>query len=314
MRAVVSCVVIAACAACQTPDETGGVSPAAVQSIATQNAGTTTYLDLVADSPSEDVREICSDWYGNNLCVEVTEVQLEAAVVDDAPDLLFLQEMWDQAGCDDDDRPGDANEAPFVCSLGSASQLERVLPADWFWGCAGGYPDNCIAFPPTTATPSGCDRQDCSSLVVSNPADCGDEGRIAYWAIDTAAGPLVAVVVHTNAGAFEDDAACRVAQLESIAEVLAALPADTSIAMAGDFNLDPDLYESADAAAFEALVSGLKLAWLGGYDASHRITHVKLDHVLVRGAAVAPELACEARYLDEGEPDVMLDHAWVMCR
>jgi hypothetical protein len=24
--------------------------------------------------------------------------------------------------------------------------------------------------------------------------------------------------------------------------------------------------------------------------------------------------SCEARYLDEGESDVMLDHAWVGCR
>jgi endonuclease/exonuclease/phosphatase (EEP) superfamily protein YafD len=124
----------------------------------------------------------------------------------------------------------------------------------------------------------------------------------------------VAVVVHTNAGAFEDDIACRAQQLVHIRGVLAALPAETSIAMAGDFNLDPELYQSEDAAAFEALVAELGLSRLGGYQESHRISHVTLDHLLVRGPALALEPSCEARYLDEGEPEVMLDHAWVMCR
>ncbi len=314
MRAALSGMVFAACAACLPSDETGDVSVPAVLSVATQNAGTTTYLDMVADSPSDDVREVCADWYDNNLCLAGTEALLADAVVQDAPDLLFLQEMWNQHGCVEEDRPGEVNVEPYACSLGLDPQPARVLPVDWWWGCASGYPDNCIAFPPQLATPSGCDGQDCSELLVSNPAGCGSDGRIAYWELDTAAGPLVAVVVHANAGAFEDDAACRVAQLESITEVLAALPTDTSIAMAGDFNLDPEIYESADGPAFEALISALGLTWLGGYGESHRISHVKLDHVLVRGATVASGLDCDARYLDEGEPDVMLDHALVMCR
>jgi hypothetical protein len=314
MRIAVSTLIIAVCGACQHADDTAAVSSPPVLSIATQNAGTTTYLDMVADSPAEAVREVCSTWYSNNLCVEGTETQLADAVSQEAPDLLFLQEMWDQASCDDDDRPGEANLAPFVCSLGSDNQLSRVLPADWWWGCAGGYPDNCVAFPPALTTPTGCDGQDCSSLVVSHDGGCGDPGRIAYWELDTSAGPLVAVVVHTNAGMFEDDIACRAQQLDSIAAVLAALPPETSIAMAGDFNLDPELYESGDAEAFASLVADLGLSWLGGYDESHRISHVKLDHVLVRGAALATGQVCEARYLDEGEADVMLDHAWVGCR
>ena len=300
---------------CQPSDDSAAVvvTPA-VGSVATQNAGTTTYLDLVADSPSEDVREVCSSWYSNNLCVDETELQLAEAVAGETPDLLFLQEMWNQAHCDDDDRPAEVNQAPFVCSLGSDLQPSRVLPGDWWWGCAGGYPDNCIAFPPSLATPSGCEGQDCSALVVSNEAGCGDTGRVAYWELDSADGPLVAVVVHTAAGMFEDDIACRVQQLESIQAVLEALPADTSIVMAGDFNLDPDLYVSDDAAAFSSLGSSLGLSWLGGYDESHRISHVRLDHVLVRGPAVAQKMSCEIRYLDEGQEDVMLDHGWLMCR
>lgn len=298
--------------ACQPAADTG--TEPALLSIATQNTGTTTYLDLVADSPSEEVRQVCSDWYENNLCLAGTEALLAEAVTQDAPGLLFLEEVWEQSGCDDPERPAEVNEAPFVCSQGVARQPSRLLPPGWWWGCAAGYPDNCIAFPPSLATPTGCDGQDCSALVVSNPAGCGSDGRIAYWELETTAGSLVAVVVHTAAGMFEDEIACRVAQLESIQAVLGALPADTSIAMAGDFNLDPEYYESADAVAFVAMVEALGLTWLGGYEESHRISHVRLDHVLVRGPAVASGLACEARYLDEGGPDVMLDHAWVVCR
>jgi hypothetical protein len=300
--------------ACQPPLDTGEAPAPAVASLATQNTGTTTWLDVVADSPSEELRQVCSDWYDNNLCVEGTETLVGAAVVEDAPDLLFLQEVWDQRNCAEAGRPDEVNEAPYACSLGDDPQPARLLPTDWWWGCAAGYPDNCIAFPPSTATPAGCDGQDCSALVEDLDAGCGSVGRIATWALETEAGPLVAVVVHTNAGAFEDDIACRARQLEAIQVVLEALPAETSIAMAGDFNLDPALYEGADAEAFRSLVEALGLRWLEGYEESHRISHVKLDHLLVRGPALPSELDCTARYLDEGEPDVMLDHAWVGCR
>jgi hypothetical protein len=301
--------------ACTPASDDSGVGPSPViTGLATQNAGTTTYLDLVADSPSEEVREVCSSWYDNNLCLSVTEDLVTAAVATELPDLLFLQEVWDQRSCDDDDRPGDANEAPYACSLGSEAQPGRLLPGDWWWGCAQGYPDNCIAFPPSLATPVGCTGQDCSVLVEDLDAACGSPGRIASWELETAAGPLLAVVVHTNAGAFEDDLACRAQQLEALQARLEALPAETSIAVAGDFNLDPALYEGADAEAFEVLVSATGLTRLGGYEQSHRISHVMLDHVLVRGAVVDVAASCEARYLDEGESDVMLDHAWVGCR
>jgi hypothetical protein len=294
-------------AACPpTPaSDTDSAPELSLRSLGTLNAGTTTYLDLVADSPSEEVREVCASWYDNNLCLAGTEALVTDAVSLELPDLLFLQEVWDQRGCVEEGRPAEVNAAPYACSLGLEQQPARLLPPDWWWGCA---------FPPSTATPSGCDGQDCSALMDSLEAGCGDAGRIATWAIETAAGPLAAVVVHTNAGAFEDDIACRAQQLQRITEFLAHLPDDHAIAMAGDFNLDPDLYEGEDADMFGAMVEVLGLERLGGYDESHRISHATLDHVLVRGAAVSSEIGCTARYLDEGEPEVMLDHAWVMCR
>jgi len=125
---------------------------------------------------------------------------------------------------------------------------------------------------------------------------------------------LVAVVVHTSAGMEADDVTCRADQLGSIQAVLEAYPSDTSIVMAGDFNLDPEYYTGADAEAMGDLAETLGLETLETDGETHRISHVRLDWVLVRGGAVASEMGCAVRFLDEGEDDLMLDHGWVMCR
>ncbi len=303
----------AALAGC-TPEEDTAAPASALTALATQNVGTTTWLDLVAGSPSEDVRQVCSDWYDNNLCLGETETLVAEAIAQDTLGLIFLQEVWEQARCEGEERSEEVNGEPYACAQGEDPQPERLLGDDWQWGCAEGYPDNCVAVHRELAELGGCDGRDCSALVLSNPAACGADGRIASIEIETEAGALVAVVVHANAGVEEDDVACRAEQLASIQAVLEAYPSDTSIAMAGDFNLDPDYYEGADAVAFEALRQALGLSWLPSDGETHRISHVRLDHVLVRGTAVASDLACEVRFLDEGRENVMLDHGWVACR
>ncbi len=300
--------------------DAGSAPAAALTSLATQNAGTTTWLDLVADSPSEAVRENCSSYYSNNLCWLESEGYLLAAVEDDGPDLVFLQEMWDMPGCHEVERPDEVNQAPYACG-GSGSQLERVLPEGYDYACAAGYPDNCIAFRQGTmelrspeGTQASCDGRDCSDFLVSNPADCGGDGRIAWMSADTEAGALALVVVHAAAGAVAEDLECRAAQLQSIQAVLEALPEDTSIAMAGDFNLDPEIYEGVDAQTFAELQESLGLTRLEADQATHLISHVSLDHLLIRGPVVAGDLSCKVRFLDEGQQDTMFDHGFVSCR
>ena len=304
-------VLILLLAACTAGDDSAASTPA-VQSLATQNTGTSTSLSVVSDSPDEDVRAEAEAWYGNNLCRLGTEAILRDTIVAEEPDLLFLEETWYQPNCDAEGRPPEMAQDPWVCSAGDGWQLERLLPAEWSWACAAGYPDNCLAFAPGLAPATGCDGRDCSALMVSNPAACGPDGRIAYLELDTAAGPLVAVVVHTSAGITLDDMDCRAAQLESIQAVLATLPAETSIAMAGDFNLDTDLFDGADAQAYAELIAALGLTELEQSEETHRVSHLRIDHLLVRGPAVA-QPACTVRFLDAEADEQMMDHGWVGC-
>ncbi|MFH1467620.1 MAG: endonuclease/exonuclease/phosphatase family protein [Pseudomonadota bacterium] len=299
-------------AACAPPEDSAAPTPA-VLSLATQNAGTSTSMAVVSDSPDDATRAEAEAWYDNNLCRTGSEAILRDTLAAEQPDLFFLQEAWHQPNCDEEGRPPEMAEAPWVCSAGDGWQMERLLPDDWSWACAAGYPDNCLTFSPSLATPAGCDGRDCSALLLPSPAPCGAEGRIAYLPLDTAAGPLVAVVVHTNAGVFADDIDCRAAQLQGIQEVLAALPTATSVAMAGDFNLDPAVFEGADAAAYAALMEAVGLTELDQPEDTHRVSHMRLDHVLVRGAAVAKP-ACSVRFLDAQAEEQMMDHGWVGCR
>ncbi len=309
---------LAGLAGCDDPADSA--APPALTSLSTQNAGTTTWLSYVADAPDEALRQDCSDWYHNNLCLLESEQQLAAALASDLADLVFLQEMWDQTGCEEEGRPAEVNQEPYVCAAGQAPQPERVLPSGYAWACAAGYPDNCLLFregllelQAPAGTEAACQGSDCSSFLVSNPASCGDDGRIAYLLAESASGPLAVVVVHANAGVLTDDLTCRAQQLQAIEQVLQALPGETSIAMAGDFNLDPALYEGEDAQALQAMVSSLGLQRWEPETYTHRISQTSLDLVWVRGAALPAQASCAVRFADDGADYVMFDHGMVSC-
>ncbi|MBT3223280.1 MAG: hypothetical protein HN348_29760, partial [Proteobacteria bacterium] len=199
-------------------------------------------------------------------------------------------------------------------------QIERVLPDGYAYGCASGYPDNCIAFREEhfeLTAPDGvsaaCNGIDCSTYVVSNPADCSVDGRIALLEGKSEDVPFILAVVHANAGVDPEDAACRHSQLKSIESVLLDKPSDTPIIIAGDFNLDPDIYATEDVDAFNEMLESLQLTWLPVDDNTHLISQFKLDHVMVRGLSSLREADCSARYLDENEDNVLFDHAFVLC-
>ena len=292
----------------------------AITKVATQNAGTTSFLDLVASEPPLEVRQNCTEYYSNNLCLVESEQILLSAIETDQPDVVFLQEMFNQEECADVTRPAEVNEAPYACGAGDSPQIERVLPDGYSYGCATGYPDNCIAFRDNLfelTAPDGvsasCDGIDCSTFMVSNPAECSVDGRIAYLQGESEGVPFVLVVVHANAGVNPEDAECRRAQLESIEAVLLEKSSDTPLVIAGDFNLDPNLYATEDAVAFIDMLDSLKLTWLPVDGNTHLISQIKLDHVLTRGLLGLGGADCSVRFLDEGEDHVLFDHAFVLC-
>jgi len=287
-------------------------------SVATQNAGTTRFLDFLAASP---LRPLCTEWYGNNLCTVDSEAALAAALAEARPDVLMLQEVWDQRGCGADGRPAEADAEPFSCSAGDAHQLERVLPADYRWACATGYPDNCVAFVPSAlsperdGSPAACAGRDCSVAVHDVQAGCSRDGRIAWLEGRTAEGPAALVVVHTLAGPpGGEDEACRAQQLDAAREALAALPPETLLLMAGDFNFDPAGSDGPDAAALAALREELGLARLPDDGPTHRMLGTDLDLVLARGWPAGAGATCRVGFVDEGAEVPMFDHALVDCR
>ena len=294
-----------------TPEPTRGFGV-----IATQNVGTTPFLKILAASPH---RQACEEWYDNNLCTMDVEVAFGAVVQADRPDVLMLQEVWDQRRCDEPRRPEEARKEPYACALGKLHQLERILPVEYHYACATGYPDNCIAFLPDVfvpeaddATATGAER-DQSGAMRPVQADCGRPGRIAWLRGQSTSGTTVLVVVHTNAGFSVDDGECRGLQLAALRSDLMDLPADAAIFVAGDFNFDPSTAEGPDADALAALVEDLSLVRLRGSGPTHRLLKSELDHIWVRGWQLGEKASCQVIYPDEADAVPMFDHGYVTC-
>lgn len=290
--------------------DTGEASPVAtdVLVVATQNAGTTPFLDLIESS---DLRDVCEAHYSNNLCTLDAEEALRDALSAERPHVVFLQEMWDRTGCDDADRPGEAQRAPFVCSA-TGSQLVRVLPGSMSWACGTAYPDNCIAWDPARFAPGGaCDGRDCSAAMTDLTFDCSQEGRIALVDGTLDGAPATLVVAHTNAGPSDDDQACRAEQLGIVQAALEAR-ADRVWLLGGDVNHDPAVGTGADAQAFATLLAATgAVRWPDDGDTS-RLLPSDLDVVVAKG--LARDASCAVRFVDEDRSPVMFDHALVVCR
>ena len=297
-------------------DEEGPRPPAlvALHVVATQNAGTTELMDLLVFS---ELRPVCSESYGNNLCTVDSERLLADALLGAAPQVLFLEEVWEQARCAEPGRPPEANLPPFACSAGDTSQLARILPPGLRWACAAGYPDNCVAFHPDAFEPTlgeACRDRDCSPAMMDIDAGCGPPGRIAALAGRTASGDATLVVVHTSAGIESDDRACRATQLGALREFLGALPNDRVLLVGGDFNFDPQQDSGPDVDAYDRLLSDLSLVRLPDDGETHRLLLRDYDLVLARGWS-AP--GCRVSFVDplEAGPEIvpMLDHGLVVC-
>lgn len=289
--------------------------------VATQNAGTTPFLDLIEEAPH---REACDDWYGNNLCTNDTESILAEAISAEKPGILMLQEVWDQRRCSAPERPEEVDEPPFVCSMSEGHQLLRVLPEGYEFACAEGARDalTCVAFDTSVfqaETADGieavCPERDCSEHMIVTRSDCEElDGQVAFLRGTLDQGPAVITVVHLFAGLVAGGSDCRAAQLRAGQEALAELPDDIPILIAGDFNFDPSITTTADAVALEQLIEALDLVRLPTDGTTHRIFEVTIDLVFSRGWPGADSARCETRYLDGDDEPPMLDHAYVGCR
>ena len=269
------------------------------------------------------MREPCDDWYCNDLCSVESEAVIAVAVAERRPDVMMFEEVWDQRRCAEPGRPAEYQLAPYACSAGDGHQLLRILPDGYSFGCVHGDRDTttCVAFRDAVfqpAPPAGsdavCDGRDCSALMTDLESECENEGAMAYFRGRSATGPTTLVVMHLYVDFSGPDKDCRAAQLQATQAALAGLPLSETIIMAGDFNLDPDLWEGPDVDALAAMVEVLGLERLAIPGPTHMFLEITIDLGFVRGWIEADDVSCETIFLDGNAEIPMIDHAFVDCR
>jgi len=309
------------CAGCGGDGETDApISPPfePLRTVATHNVGTTLFLAMKAESPQ---RQVCDEWYVDDLCTLDTEATVAAALVRERPDVLMLQEVWDQARCAEEGRPDLVGEPPYVCSAGDGHQLLRVLPDGYRFACASARRDSqtCVAWRPGVFAPGdgetdGCEERDCTAWLTPLETECTRGGRLAWLRGESELGPTALVVVHPKAGFKDTDIECRARQLGELSEEIEGFAADGALLVAGDFNLNPDGEPGPDVLALRALLDAHGLTRLPATGFTHQILEMQLDLVLTRGWPPAAEARCAVELLDADAEVTMLDHAFVVCR
>jgi hypothetical protein len=299
--------------------DSGEVALAPVLSLATLNCGTTPGMVILAPSP---LRIPCSTWYCNDLCTLDSEAVIAAAIDAQRPDVLMLEEVWDQRRCQEADRPPEIQAAPYACAAGDEHQLTRLLPQGYSYACVHGDRDTttCVAFrdavfeprdPAGAATP--CAGRDCSALMEGLGSDYEHEGTMATLRGLSAAGPTTLGVVHLWAAA-SGAAPCRALQIEALGRALGALPKDEILILAGDFNLDPIRWTGPDVDALSDLATALGFTPLPTPARTNQVVDAGIDLILTRGWADPAEVVCDVTFLDAQAEVPMIDHGWVGCR
>ena len=208
-----------------------------------------------------------------------------------AADVILLQEM---------DREG-------------VERIARGLGMDYVYGPAAVHPHHARLF--GNAVLSRWPIVSHDVLVLPHNTPVTGHQRIAVAAdLDLGDGVVLrAISVHTATMVVDQEK-----RVDQAAATLDSLGGAQPVVVAGDFNTVSDwevtlLRRVARGAGFTHLRLPPGPTIANRYKKLPGSESV-LDHVLVRGVAVDGGQTCEARYLDEGATDVMLDHAWVMCR
>ena len=194
------------------------------------------------------------EYYGNGLSWWPFVDDVAAYFADLDADVVAFQEIFWPGECPE--IPVEAH-AGFVCDSwqpGDLTVAERVLGPGWQVACHLGKPDKCVGVRRAFGTFRGCDGDLClDGLAGGKVDDCGSGSRVGRGVIDLAdRGELTVVSFHGTSGFSEEEAACRVAQIEQVfVDVGDGQPgADGAVnVVLGDFNTDPGRFVGGDASA-----------------------------------------------------------------
>ena len=295
--------------------------------VVTINVGTTTFLshDVGDDGYTQEMADIASEQYANNLSWRPAEEAMVAFLAELQPHIVAFQELYYDPWCDN--TPVDP-ELDFVCkdyTPGGPLQIERLLGADYRIACAAGHVDNCVGVRRDFGSLRGCPGDGvCLDGLKGTPAgDCSKGARVGRVEVDLPDGrSLVVVDVHANAGFDERDMQCRVQQFGQVfvdaGDGQPAASGEANLVM-GDMNTDPFLLMDTDPSAVfwsEHVGEGRRFQYISASDLEGPPSQVglfHLDHVVsdvVTGS-------CVVAGVSEGVPAVMdalyWDHSPVVC-
>lgn len=265
------------------------------------------------------------EWYGNGLNWPPLIAETAAFFAATAADIVVFQEIFHPGDCAL--IPPEA-QAGFVCETWQAGDptVAQMLLGDGFQVmCHPGKPDKCAAVRRTFGTFRGCAADLCLEGMAGTPiAGCGRGARVARGVIDLAGGGALTLInVHGTSGFDDDEAACRVAQVDRIfvdfGDGAPGISAQMPNLILGDFNTDPGRLFDADPSAarwwdFVGDTHPFHFVSAIGEDAPPTYAgFVTIDHVVSDALAGA----CWSPGVTEGHPAfterVYFDHLPTVC-
>ena len=211
----------------------------------TFNSGTTDSLDHESDGDGYGPAQVefSDSYYGNGLAWLEAVAAVSAWLDALEPEIIAFQEVFDSEECPN--VPPEARVG-YVCSRwqpGSSTVVAAVLGRGYQVACHLGKADKCVGVHRDFGRFVGCEQDLClDHLEGASVEGCGSGSRVGRGRLELeGGGELTIVSYHGTSGLTEEEAACRLAQVEQIFVDLDGAPAANGARnlILGDLNTDP---------------------------------------------------------------------------
>lgn len=323
------------CAALLGACDTGGGGPAPLPvRVVTFNTGSGGAVGSGEDGAfTSDLKIRADEVYGNGLAWRPAVEATRRFFAEVQPDLVGFQEIFYTGDCSDIAEP---DREGFVCegwSPGDETVAQTVLGEGYQVMCHLGRSDKCAAVRLDFGSFQGCDEAFClEGMAGARVETCGSGSRVGRGVVDlVAGGTLTLVNFHGSSGITDEDANCRLAQVNQVFVDLGLGDGEPAASGArnivlGDLNVDPVRWATFDVSAARWLdfvenpddpYSAGRFVFISpaGEEAlPSYATLYNIDHVMSDSASGS----CFVPGVDEGHPPVMdgdlhFDHHPVVC-